>query len=126
MSRANGTGPVLLVSTPLEERLELLEEQAWEIARWAGENAPSVLSIRLCVSELRLAMDEAREVWRDTAEAARLSGWSVDTLLRYARMREASEALPVGWRGIQVRRNPSGYLFRVSSLPAKPALRRSA
>jgi hypothetical protein len=117
---------VLLISTPIEERLELLEEQAREIARWAGEQAASVLSIRLCISELRLAIEEAQEMWHDTAEAARLSGWSPDTLIRYARMREASETLPIGWRGMQVRRNPGGYLFRVSSLPQKPPLRRAS
>jgi len=117
----NGTPARLLVSTPIEDRLHALEDEARHLAEWSGEDAPSVRSIRLCVRELRLAMVDAAEHWATTGETARLTGWSVDTLQRYAQTVEISGTLPHAWRGLRVRRAGSAFMFMVSTVPARPA-----
>lgn len=111
----------LLVSTPIEERLSALEARAAEIAEWEGDDASSVRAIRLCIGEVRQAIRAAEEAWHTTRATARLTGWSEETLSKYARRRQEGEALPHAWRGLQARPGPfGGWMFRVSTIPPKP------
>ena len=118
MNRSNGTSPVLLVSTPIEDALAKLEAKADDREQWDGENTPVANAIRLCVGRVREAMREATELWRTTSETARVTGWSDETLTRHARLMEVGTP-EVQWRAMEVRRGPTGYLFRVSTVPAR-------
>ena len=124
--RTSAQPPKLLVSTPIEESLSALETRAADIAEWEGDDAGSVRSIRLCVAEVRRAMKNAEELWQTTAATAETTGWNEDTLTKYARLRLERLAMPHEWRGLEYRRAAGGgFLFRVSSVPQKPARRTS-
>jgi hypothetical protein len=117
----NGTAPRLLVSTPIEDRLQALEDQAAVQQQWSGEHSPTAATIRMCVREMRGAIAEAEEIWRTTAETSELTRWSTDTLLRHAKNVTAGGTPAHAWRGVRVRMSGTGYLWMVSTVPAKPA-----
>lgn len=114
----------LLVSTPIQDALEGLDQRADEHEGWGA--ADTATTIRRCVQTVREAIMVASEIGASTRETAELTGWSENTLLRYAKLVDEGGTLPPLWRGVQVRRTAAGYSFIVSTVPVCPARERSA
>lgn len=80
---------------------------------------------------VRLALEiltEAEQIDRDIAEqwvtterAVEVTRWNRDTLLKYARASLANELLPQAWTGLAARQSPSGWVFRLGTIPLKVA-----
>lgn len=110
----------LLYPVPLEDRLQEIEAKAQTFAEWDNDD-PRATALRWAAAEIRDAMGEARDVWAGTADAAAASGWSEDTLLRWARRATNGEHVPAPWSRMEVESTPAGYRYRVSSVPARPS-----
>lgn len=111
MSRAR-----LLMSSPIEDRLDALDERAAEHERWGAESTAT--AIRLCIAEVRDAIEQAAEHGLRTDDAARLTGWSVGTLQKWARAKTQGLSVPHAWRHMDVRIDGRGdYVFTVSTIP---------
>lgn len=106
----------LLVSSPIEERLQALRERAEDHEKWGADGVAR--AIRLCIAEVEDAVENASEARANTMEASRLSGWAVGTLQKYAKMRMDGRRVPHAWRGLQVEIDGGGdYVFTVSTIP---------
>lgn len=114
-------GPTLLISTPIEDRLEKVESRIAEHLTWEDESSPSVKTARWILAEVRDAIKEAGEVWLPTRDVARLTGWDIETLTRNAHRKLDGDPVPPRWRMMECRRDGIGYLFRVSTLPPNGA-----
>lgn len=110
----------LLYPVPLEDRLREIEAKAESFAEW-DDTDPRATALRWAAAEIRDAIGEARDVWAGTADAAQSSGWSEDTLLRWARRLVAGDGAPAPWSRMEVESTPAGYRYRVSSIPARPS-----
>lgn len=84
-----------------------------------GEDAPVVKMALRVLAEAEDLDRELSERTVSTAEAAAATGWSPETLQRWARARIEDADLPDAWRGLRVVRSGSGYGFVLSSIPPR-------
>lgn len=110
----------MLYPVPLEDRLHEIEAKAETFAEWDNDD-PRATALRWAAAEIRDAIGEARDVWAGTSDAARASGWSEDTLLRWARRATNGERVIGAWARMEVEHTPAGYRYRVSTIPARPS-----
>lgn len=73
----------------------------------------------LLLLEWEKAERDAALEYVPTAKAARLTGWSADTLIDHANALEAARSVPVAWRGLLAQRTTAGWTFCLSSIPVK-------
>lgn len=88
-----------------------------------GPESPVVKMGRRLLAEAE-AVDATLQAERvTTAQAASLTGWSEDTLQKYARAALAGEQLAAGWSGLVVERDGDAgpYLFVLKTIPQKAA-----
>lgn len=121
MARKKAELPPMLVTKPITDRLEKIRGDVEEQRRWNGNDSPSVRTGELIIAEIEDAMREASEVWQSTQATHALTGWDEQTLVKHGRRKLAGEQMKFEWRSLQVRRDPSGYAFKVSTVPSKPA-----
>jgi hypothetical protein len=118
---------VLLVSTPIEQTLDRLSAKAAEYTETMGKESTPVLLIRWCVSEMRLGIKAAEEMWETCAATSDMTGWSQPTLSKHAAAIADGEDVPHEWAGMQARLAAGGgYLIRPSTVPPKPPARKRA
>lgn len=96
------------VAERIEPRLEFNEETS---------PAVKVALAMIGIAEEVDAELAARRV--GTAEAASLTGWSVETLQRYAKAITEGRAVPQSWKGLVVTKDGHDYLFALGTIPAK-------
>jgi hypothetical protein len=74
------------------------------------------------LAEWEQAEREAVREYVSTRHAARLTGWSTETLRRRARRAHSGEGepLPAEWAGLLVRRDGHEYSLVLSTVPLKP------
>lgn len=112
-----------LVSTAvLRERRARLREQIAEQKRTRAEGDPFFKIADWLLAEWEQAEKDAAKEYVSTAEAARLTGWSVHTLRLKAARARSGATMTEGWEGLQARRTggrKGEWTFVVSSVPAK-------
>lgn len=85
-----------------------------------GDDSPVVkMGLRLLqeAEAVQQKLDEARV---GTYEAAERTGWSVDTLQKYAKLKLEGEPVPDRWADLVVELDGAGaYAFVVGSIPTK-------
>jgi len=112
----------LLMSAPIEARLQAMRERADDHEYWGGKS--TAITMRLCVAEIEDAIEEAAEIGAPTIRASELSGWAVGTLQKYARQKIDGRRLPHVWRGLQCELDGAGdYVFVLSTIPVHAAQR---
>lgn len=108
----------LLVSTPIDEALAVLEQRADSEVQWGAPHTAD--TIRQCVLTVREAMTESREIGMGTAEMSAASGWSQNTLKDWAKRIESGEKVPHPWSRMVVYRTAGDHwMFRASTVPVK-------
>lgn len=110
-----------LISTAmLRARLAELEEEVARQRRMRPEGDPFFTHSAWLIAEFREAIRLAEIEYRPTTEAAKLTGWSAQTLRRAARDILAGRDPGEGWQTVLVKQETGGdYSFAVSSLPVK-------
>ena len=108
-----------LVSTNvLRERRERLREEIAEQKRVRADGDPFFRITDWLLAEWEDAEREAAREHVPTAEAARLTGWSEQTLRKYGQAARDGEPMPEGWEGL-VARKDGDWSFVVSTIPVK-------
>lgn len=85
-----------------------------------GDDAPTVRMALLVLAEAEDIERQLGERKVSTAEASERTGWSVETLQKYARMKLAGDPLPPAWAGLIVEAAGAGYAFVLGSIPEHP------
>lgn len=109
----------LISTTVLRERRDQLQEtiEAQRAVR-ADEDPFFKITAWLLAEWERAERDAARE-YLPTVEAARLTGWSEQTLRKKAHQVRAGEDPGEGWEELLVRSTGSEWAFAVSTIPVK-------
>lgn len=109
-----------LVSTAvLRERRELLRQQIAEQKKIRANDDPFFKITDWMLGEWESAERDAAREYVPTARACELSGWSGQTLRKYAAAARAGESLPEGWEELLARREGADWVFCVSTIPVK-------
>lgn len=109
-----------MVSTSvLRERREEIRETIEEQRKVRAEDDPFFKHCDWLLSEWEQAEREAAREYVPTAEAARLTGWSEQTLRKYAAAAKAGEPMPEGWEELRARTDGAEWSFCVSTIPVK-------
>lgn len=109
-----------LVSTAItrEHRDRTREELATMERRGALDERGAKLADWL-LSEWEQAEREAAREYVPTSVAAKLTGWSEQTLRRYAQASRDGAPMPEGWEDMVSRKEGSDWTFCVSTVPIK-------
>ena len=116
----NRRRPLVVVTEPINTRLEKIQEKLLEVARFTGDDSGAVRTGNWIVAEIEDALKEASEMWMTTHDAALATGWTEGTLKRWARKKIDGAPLAPAWKQVQVKKTTGGYAFRVSTLPIAP------
>lgn len=110
-----------LVSTTItKERREELRARIADQRKVRAEGDPFFKITEWMLEEWEAAERDAAREYVPTSRAAALTGWSEQTLRRYAGMARAGEPMPEGWQGLQaVRHGKHDWTFCVSTIPVK-------
>lgn len=112
-----------LVSTALlRERRARLREQIAEQKKQRADGDPFFKIAEWLLAEWEQAERDAAKEYVSTAEASRLTGWSVHTLRLKAQRARTGVAMGEGWEGLQARRTggkKGDWTFVLSTIPAK-------
>lgn len=109
-----------LVSTKaVREGMDRVEEEIARQKRLRAEADPFFLHVGWVLEEMRAAVREAEREYRPTSEAARLTGWSEETLRRRARALHEGKAVPGEWAQMIVRKDGADWTYLVSTVPVK-------
>ena len=116
----------LISTSALRERREELRDQIDEQRRTRSDDDPFFKITGWMLAEWEQAEKDAAKEYVSTAEAARLTGWTVGTLRKYAAARREGEPVPDGWDELQAKRTGAGergdrgeWHFVVSTVPIK-------
>ena len=88
--------------------------------RYYGDSSPVVLFAADVIAEAEELEKELAGAVIATAEASDRTGWSVETLQKYAKLKLAGAELPKPWAALQVEETPSGYTFALGTIPPNP------
>lgn len=109
-----------LVSTAvLRERRQVLREKIADQKKVRANDDPFFKHTEWLLEEWEAAERDAAREYVPTARAAELTGWSEQTLRKYATAARAGEPLPEGWDELQARRQGPEWTFCVSTIPVK-------
>lgn len=109
-----------LISTTLtRERRDELRQQIQDQKRLRAQDDPFFKITDWMLSEWEQAEKEAAREYVSTAEAARLTGWSEQTLRKRAHEAHEGRPLPEGWEELRVRADGPTWSFCVSTIPVK-------
>jgi predicted transcriptional regulator len=111
------TKDTLISDRALRERIAELREKQQEHRPWLSEQA--INRAEWVIAEIEDALRDAAVEYVSTSEAARLSGWSDQTLRKHARRALANEEMEPGWELLLVRYDAGEYSFNLASIPAK-------
>jgi hypothetical protein len=101
---------------------ERVEREIAPLRKYHGDTDPAV---RMGLEVLQIAEQVAEQLGGErvsTSDAAARTGWSTDTLQRWARARMERKPLPDAWATLDVEDGTEGYLFRLDSIPQKKAV----
>lgn len=110
------------VSEFLRTLRERVEKEIAPLRKYHGDNDPAV---RMGLEVLQIAEQVAEQLGGErvsTTEAHARTGWSPDTLQRWARARLEGKQIAGPWATIEVEEGTEGYLFRLDSIPQKKAV----
>lgn len=109
-----------LVSTgPLRERIVRLEEEVEAQRQLRADDDPFFRWAEYFLAAMREALRDAEREYVATAEAARLTGWSEQTLRARGRAAARGRPLPTGWEGLLARHEANEWAFCVATIPIK-------
>lgn len=109
----------LVSTTILRERRQLLREQIAEQKRTRADGDPFFRITEWMLAEWEQAERDAAREYVPTVEAARLTGWSDQTLRKRASDARDGRPMPDGWEGLLARRDGAEWVFCVSTIPVK-------
>lgn len=103
----------------LRERRQEIREEIEEQRKVRADSDPFFRVTEWLLAEWEEAERRAARRYVPTADAARLTGWSPQTLRKYAKDAAEGRPLPEGWEELVVRAEGSGWSFCVSTIPVK-------
>jgi hypothetical protein len=109
-----------LVSTgPLRERIRRLEAEVEAQRQLRADDDPFFRWADYFLAAMTEALREAEREYVSTAEAARLTGWSEQTLRARGRDVTNGRLMPAGWEGLLARQEAHEWAFCVATIPIK-------
>lgn len=116
----SGTASDRLVSTTvLRDRREELRGEIEAQRKVRADDDPFFRIADWLLAEWEDAEREATRQYVTTSEAARLTGWSEQTLRKRAQAARNGGRLADGWEGLVVRAEGKEWSFCVSTIPVK-------
>lgn len=110
---------VLVSLARIREGLESVEAEVERQKMLRADADPFFRHVDWVLTEVRAAIREAEVEYVPTAEAAKLTGWSDETLRRHAKALHAGEAAPREWAEMLVRKDGGDWSFCVATIPVK-------